>query len=96
VFNLIDDTARKVLDQRQAFWVTAGFLVALWQISGAVRAVMGALDNVYEAPHRPARSRYPLSIGLAIAVGMLLVLAFTSRRSPTTTRSSATSPQSSC
>jgi membrane protein len=76
VFDLIDDTARKVLDQRAAFWVTAGFLLALWQVSGAVRAVMGALDNVYDAPHRPARERYPVSLALAIAVGVLLVLAF--------------------
>ena len=29
------------------FWVTAGFLIALWEISGAVRAVMGALNRVY-------------------------------------------------
>lgn len=64
VFSLIDDTANKVLDQRQGFWVTAGFLVALWQVSGAVRAVMGALDNVYGTRrHRPARERYPLSLG---------------------------------
>jgi membrane protein len=77
VFSLIDDTANQVLDQRQGFWVTAGFLVALWQVSGAVRAVMGALDNVYGTRrHRPARERYPLSLGLAVAVGMLLVLAF--------------------
>lgn len=77
VFSLIDDTARQVLEQRQLFWVTAGFLVALWQVSGAVRAVMGALDNVYGTRrHRPARERYPLSLGLAVAVGLLLVLAF--------------------
>jgi membrane protein len=76
VYAIFEDTADKVLDQKQVFWVTAGFLVALWQVSGAVRAVMGALDNVYDAPHRPARERYPLSLALAIAVGFLLVLAF--------------------
>ena len=29
------------------FWVTAGFLIALWEVSGAMRAVMGALNRVY-------------------------------------------------
>jgi membrane protein len=77
VFDLLDDTAQQVLQQRQLFWVTAGFLVALWQVSGAVRAVMGALDGVYGTRrHRPARERYPLSFALALGVGVLLVLAF--------------------
>ena len=81
VFAVIDDTANQVLDKRQGFWVTVGFLVALWQVSGAVRAVMGALDNVYGTRrHRPARERYTLSLGLAVAVGLLLVLAFSAVR----------------
>ena len=81
VFNLLDDTASQVLQERQLFWVTAGFLVALWQVSGAVRAVMGALDGVYGTRrHRPARERYPLSFALAIGVGLLLVLAFSLAR----------------
>jgi membrane protein len=77
VFALFDNTARKVLHERQVFWITAGFLIALWQVSGAVRAVMGALDGVYGTDgHRPARQRYPLSVALAIGVGVLLILAF--------------------
>jgi membrane protein len=77
VFSLFDNTARKVLHERQIFWISAGLLIALWQVSGAVRAVMGALDGVYGAEgRRPARERYPLSVVLAIAVGVLLILAF--------------------
>ena len=37
----------KALTNRQLFWVTAGFLIALWEVSGAIRAVMGALQRVY-------------------------------------------------
>jgi membrane protein len=75
-FRLIDETVRTVLDERQLFWVTGGFLLALWQISGGVRAVMGALDGVYDTRrHRPARERYPLSIALALVVGLLIVAA---------------------
>jgi membrane protein len=72
-FELLDDTVRTVLEERQLFWLTGGFLLALWQISGGVRAVMGALDGVYDTRrHRPARERYPLSVGLALAVAVLM------------------------
>src|SRR5918999_1486322 len=72
-FELLDDTIREVLTEKQLFWLTGGFLLALWQISGGVRAVMGALDGVYDTRRvRPARERYPLSIGLALAVAVLM------------------------
>jgi membrane protein len=77
VFDLLNDTVNQVLDERQLFWVTGGFALALWQVSGAVRAVMGALDGVYGTRRkRPARERYPLSFALAVGVGVLLVMAF--------------------
>jgi membrane protein len=73
-FELLDDTVTRVLAEQQLFWLTGGFLLALWQISGGVRAVMGALDGVYDTRRaRPARERYPLSIVLALAVGILVV-----------------------
>src|SRR5918992_4443515 len=73
-FELLDDTVTRVLEEQQLFWLTGGFLLALWQISGGVRAVMGALDGVYGTRRlRPARERYPLSIALALAVGILVV-----------------------
>src|SRR5919205_2820784 len=48
-FRVIDDTVREVLSQRQLFWVTAGAALAIWEMSGAVRAVMGVLDRIYDA-----------------------------------------------
>jgi membrane protein len=73
-FELLDDTVRQVLEERQLFWLSGGFLLALWQISGGVRAVMGALDGVYDTRReRPARERYPLSIALALGAGTLVV-----------------------
>jgi len=76
-FVLLDDTVTEVLEKKQSFWLTAGALVALWQVSGAVRAVMGALDGIYDSRRRrPARERYPLSIGLAVAVSACLLAAF--------------------
>jgi membrane protein len=75
-FELIDDTVRQVLEEQELFWLTGGFGLALWQISGGVRAVMGALDGVYDTRReRRARERYPLSIALALAVGTLVAAA---------------------
>ena len=76
VYQVLEDTVNNVLGRKQLFWVTAGFALALWQVSGAVRAVMGALDGIYDSRYRrPAKVRYPVSLALAIAVGALLVAA---------------------
>jgi membrane protein len=76
-FAVIDDTVNQILERREVFWLTAGFILALWQVSGAVRAVMGALDGIYDTRRkRPARERYPLSMALSIGVATCLVAAF--------------------
>jgi membrane protein len=73
-FTLIDDTVRTVLSSRQVFWVTAGLLLAIWQISGAVRAVMDALNTLYRIePRRSGTRRMALSLALAAAVGACLL-----------------------
>ena len=65
-----DETVRNALVTRQVFWITAGFLLALWQVSGAVRAVMGALNRVHELPAQRSWTRRMLvSTALALAVG---------------------------
>ncbi len=71
---IIDDTVEKVLGSAQLFWVTAGAAIATWQLSGAVRAVMEALNRVYGAEEdRSVGRRLAVSIALAVA---LLVLTF--------------------
>lgn len=71
---IIDDTVEKVLGSAQLFWVTAGAAIATWQLSGAVRAVMEALNRVYGAEEdRSVGRRFAVSIVLAVA---LLVLTF--------------------
>lgn len=43
--------------------------LTVWYASGAVRAIMGALNRIYETDDdRPARTRWPLSFGLALCV----------------------------
>ena len=69
-YAFVDETVRKALLSRQAFWITAGFLLALWQVSGAIRAVMGALNRVYGLKTRRSWGRrMAVSTALALAVG---------------------------
>ncbi|MDQ6784433.1 MAG: YihY/virulence factor BrkB family protein [Actinomycetota bacterium] len=76
VFTVISDGVNKVLGGRRVLWATVGGGLALWQVSGAVRAVMGALAHIYGAPsERPFIKRYAVSFALSIEVGACFVLA---------------------
>jgi membrane protein len=73
-FELINSTVLRVLGQEQLFWVTIGLAVAVWKMSGAVRAVMGVFDRIYESGReRGAKERYVTSIWLAVITGTLLL-----------------------
>lgn len=75
-FSVIDDTVRNVLGSQRLFWVTGGLALAVWEISGAVRAVMGALDGIYGVEHeRSLKEKLLPSLWLSAAVGVLLVAA---------------------
>ena len=75
---LIDDTVKKVLTEGQLFWLTAGALVTVWQVSNTVRAAMHALNSVYETEEdRPFLEQLWVSVllGLASMVALLLGIA---------------------
>src|ERR1700759_114 len=70
VFAGIDNGVAGVLASRRVVWATVGGGLALWQGSGAVRAVMGALARIYGARgERPFMRRYLVSFALSIEVG---------------------------
>jgi membrane protein len=70
VFAVIDNGVAGIFASRRALWATVGGALALWQVSGAVRAVMGALARIYGAPaERPFVRRYLVSFALSIEVG---------------------------
>lgn len=76
LFAVISDAVNKVFAGEQWAWATLGGAVALWQVSGAVRAVMGALERIYGAPNeRPFVRRYAVSFVLSIEVGVCFILA---------------------
>jgi membrane protein len=81
VYTVIDQTVTNVLAHQQVFWVTAGLLLALWEVSGAVRAVMSALDEIYETPRRRRWiQRVVTSMWLAAACAALILAAFTAKQ----------------
>ena len=76
LFAVISNAVNKVFAGSQWLWATVGGGLALWQVSGAVRAVMGALGRIYGAPtERPYLRRYTVSFALSIEVGACFILA---------------------
>ena len=76
VFAVISNAVDNVLASGRLLWATLGGALALWQVSGAVRAVMGALARIYGAPaERPFLKRYSVSFVLSIEVGACFILA---------------------
>jgi membrane protein len=76
VFAVIENAVNNVFASRQVLWATVGGGLALWQVSGAVRAVMGALARIYGASaERSFVRRYVVSFVLSIEVGACFTLA---------------------
>jgi membrane protein len=79
VFEIADTNVQKVLAERQVFWVTLGAAIALWEVSSALRGVMGALNRVYDAhdarDEEPFARRIGKSIALAGVVTVTLLAA---------------------
>lgn len=76
VYTVVNDTVNQVLGSKQLFWVTLGAAIAVWEISGAVRAVMQVFNRIYEVDEtRAFWRRMRISIGLSVVAGVLLILA---------------------
>jgi membrane protein len=67
VFDGIDQTVNRVFSSSTAGLLALAAALAVWEVSGIIRAGIGALDEIYETPEpRPFWIRFPLSLGLAI------------------------------
>ena len=74
VFVVISSTVRRILASERVFWATAGALLAVWEVSGAMRATMTVLDRVYRVRRqRSRRERYGVSTVLSALVTVLLL-----------------------
>ena len=73
-FQVVSSTANKVLHQKQVFWVTFGFALAIWQVSGGIRTVMSGLTMIYELDEpRSWFERMRRSILIAVIVSALIL-----------------------
>jgi membrane protein len=69
VFQVIDSTVRHVLGSKQLFWATFGVVLSIWEVSGAMRAVMQVLDRIYRVRRERSRNeRYGVSFALSAAI----------------------------
>src|SRR3954452_16970743 len=76
VYHAVNDTVRKVLADQHLFWVTLGAAIAVWEVSGAMRATMQVLNRVYGVEEtRSFWRKLVESIVLSTAVTFMLLLA---------------------
>src|SRR4051812_872 len=76
VYQVIDETVRKVLAGGPVFWGTLGAAIAVWEVSGAMRATMQVLNRVYGVEEgRSFKRKLAESIVLSTAVTFMLLLA---------------------
>lgn len=77
VYAGINASVRKVFDSDSTGLIAVAVLLAVWEVSGAVRACMSALSQVYGTnDDRPWYVRFPLSIGIAILLIVALAGSF--------------------
>jgi membrane protein len=74
VFQVLDDTVRRIFAARSLFWATLGAVLTVWEVSGAMRAVMTVLDRIYRIEReRGWLERYRVSLALSALVIVLLL-----------------------
>lgn len=75
-FAVVDATVQEILRSGSGFWLTFGVALAVWEVSGAIRAVMGSLNLIYGTEERRStRTRLAVSLALAVVTSALLGLA---------------------
>jgi membrane protein len=73
-FEAIDYAANLILHNASAGLLAFGVVLSIWEISGAVRAVMGALNRIYGVDeNRPLWRRYGASLTLAVVIAACVI-----------------------
>jgi membrane protein len=77
LYALVNKIVLAAMGSKKVFWLTGGVLITLWELSGAVRAIMDALTRIYGGPDERSKvRRYVVSFTLALASGVGVLLAF--------------------
>lgn len=77
-YDVINATVQEVIGSGSGFWLTFGVALALWEVSGAMRAIMGSLNRVYRAEEDRSFARrmgisFLLAFVTSIALGFAIV-----------------------
>lgn len=56
-FRLLDQTVSRVLSGQEYRWLTLGLVLTIWQVSGGVRCVMAAVNDIFEEKDRRSLKR---------------------------------------
>jgi membrane protein len=74
VYAGIDGTVQKIFTSSSGALIAFAAAVAIWEMSGVVRAIMGAIARVYDTEdHRSWKVRFPLSIALGLVLTASIV-----------------------
>jgi membrane protein len=69
VYDAIDYAVNKIFSHNSGPLIVFAALLTIWYISGAVRAMIGGINRIYETEdNRPVLHRWLLSLGLAVCV----------------------------
>jgi membrane protein len=73
-FVAVDYAVRRILQSPSGGLIAFGVVLTIWEVSGSVRTVMGALNAVHGRDEsRPWWVRFPTSMGLAVVVTACLL-----------------------
>ena len=74
VFDGMNATVEKIFHSSSAGLITFAAILTIWEMSGVVRACMGALSVIYgHEEDRPWWIRFPVSIGIGLVVTLGIV-----------------------
>jgi len=72
-FQVVDTAVESILGHGRGFWLTIGLVIAIWEVSGAVRGAMGALNRVYG---RDDTRSFWRRMGISVVLGLTVSVAF--------------------
>jgi membrane protein len=74
-FDAVDYAVQKILTHATAGLLTFAIVLTIWEVSGSVRAIGGALNQIYDTKRdpRPAWLRIAISSGVAVAIGCCFI-----------------------
>ena len=75
VFGGIDATVQKIFQSDSSGLIVFAALLAIWEVSGAVRVCMRAFSRIYGTEDdRPWQARYAISLGISVVLTATFVL----------------------